>query len=356
VSYAGSMTREPWVSDEARMAAIVRRVYARALRRPVRVLAIAALTTGAYVAMRAGQVQTYEATLYFNIAEGDLTDPNNAPRPLWAIRQYISNVALSRTRVERLMNKYHLSPAYLARNRVAAIDAFRDDIDIEVSRNYFIYDRVQFNAPRSAQVAISTRGTDPEKTRAMVREIGDAILQEQIAQRADRLAQARGLFGAHLLMARTRTKALQQTIDRLWLDLARADKPRAIVIQAEIAAAQAEVRGAIERVVALERRAADIAFTAAAESNQLGLSFELFDQSLVVSAPHLTPFQLARLAAIVFAVVLLLTVPLVGAFDDRIYSPQDLQVRGLPFFGALPRFAGDDAGSYRARARTRVYD
>jgi hypothetical protein len=350
------MMREPWIGDESQLAAIARQVFVRALRRPWRVLVIAVLITGAYVWTRAHAAPTYEATLYFNMVEGDLTDPNNTPRPLRSIREYISNVALSRARVERLMTKYHLSDAYLARDRVAAIDAFREDIRIDVTRNYFLYDRIQFNAPRSAQIAISTRGGDPERARAILREIGDAILQEQLAARADRLGQARDVFGSQLLLARTRTRLLQQQIDRLWLDLARADPRGAIWIQARIAGLQADIKGAIEQVVALERRAADVAFTAAAEGNQLGLNFELFDESLVTTAPRLTPFQLARLATVVFIMVLVLTVPVVGAFDDRIYSAHDLEVYGLPFFGALPRFNGDDAGSYRARRQTGVYN
>ena len=65
--------------------------------------------------------------------------------------------------------------------------------------------------------------------------------------------------------------------------------------------------------------------------------------------PRLTPRQLAYLGGFVLAIALLLTVPVLGAFDDRIYGPEDLSARGLPLFGALPRFPGDDAGSYRSR-------
>ncbi len=347
------MAHEPWVSDESRMGSAARRVFARALRRPVRVLAIALLTTGAYIAWRALAAPSYEATLYFRLSEGDLTDPSNAPRPPRAIRDYISNVALSRTRVEQIMKKYHLSGAYLARNRVAAIDEFREDIKIDVSRNYFIYDRRQDESPRSALVTISLSGSDAEKTRAMLHEIGDAILKEQIEHRSSRLAQARELLGAQLTLARARVNSLQKAMDRLRIDLTNPDARGAIDIRARIAALQAETTGAIERVLVLERRSAAVAFSAAAEGEQLGLNFELFDESLIASAPQLTHFQLVCRAALVLTIVLLLTVPLVGAFDDRIYAPEDLAARGLPLFGALPRFPGDDAGSYGARLRTR---
>ena len=345
------MGQEPWVSDEQRMTLAARRVFARALRRPIRVLAIALLATGAYVASRAWRAPSYEATLYFRLVEGDVTDPRNAPRPPPAIREYISSVALSRTRLEQIMRKYGISEAYLARDPVAAVDDFRQDIEVDVSRNYFIYDRRSDDPPRSALVTISLQGSDAEKTHAMLHAIGDAILADQAAQRSARLAQAHALLGAQLKAARARTASLQAAMDRLWGDLPHADARRALEIRVQISALQAEAKGAIERTLALERRAADVAFSSAAEGKQLGLNFELFDESLVATAPHLAPLQLVHRAALALAIALLLTLPVVGAFDDRIYAPEDLAARGLPVFGALPRFSGDDAGSFGTRSR-----
>ncbi|HKA89865.1 MAG TPA: hypothetical protein VKE22_19525 [Haliangiales bacterium] len=349
------MAREAWIDAETRMSAIGRRAILRALRRPWRVLTIALLITGACVAYRARRSPSYEARLYFLLAEGDITDPNNAPKPLHSIRDYVSNVALSRNRIEQLMKKYHLSPALLARDPVAATDSFREDVEVDVSRNYFIYDRHPGDAPRSAQVTISMKGGDAEQTRAIVHDIGDAILQAQAAQRNGRLARARELLGAQLTLARARIKAGQDVMDRLWLEAAKADPRRAIAIRAQIAAQQAAAKGAIEQLLALERRAADVAFTAAAEGEQLGMNFELFDETLTASAPRLGTADFLRLGAIVFVIVLVLAVPIVGAFDDRVYAPEDLRARGIALFGALPRFPGDDVGSYRARGRATVY-
>jgi hypothetical protein len=346
---------EPWMAVEAGMAAVGRQALLRALRRPWRVLGVAVLITGAYLAYRTHKAPSYEATLYFHLTEADLSDTSTSPRPLRSVRDYISNVALSRNRVEQLMKKYHLATGLLARDPVAATEGFREDVELDVSRNYFIYDRRPGEAPRSAQVTISLKGSDAEQTRAIVHELGDTILQAQIAQRQGRLSQARELLGAQLSLARARIKAQQDTIDRLWLQVANADPKAAIAIRAQIAAQQVGTKGAIEQVLALERRAADVTFTAAAEGEQLGLNFELFDESMTESAPRLAPLQLVRLAAIIFAIVLLMAVPVVGAFDDRVYGPEDLRAQGFSIFGALPRFPGDDAAAYRARARITVY-
>ena len=108
------------------------------------------------------------------------------------------------------MKKYNWSTPFLARDPVTAIDEFREDVVVEVSQNYFIYDRRPDDAPRSATIAISLSGSDREKTVAMLQEIGDAILQEQTPQRGERLAQARVLVEAQLASARSRTKSCRR--------------------------------------------------------------------------------------------------------------------------------------------------
>lgn len=344
------MQGDEWIGDEVRIAALARQVLARALRRPFRVFAFATIATVAVVGARLAKAPTYEATLFFHLLEGDIIDPHNAPRPLRDIREYISNVALSRERVERLMVKYHVSGAYLARNRVAAIDDFRDEIQVDVSRNYFLYDRRAGDEPRSAQVTIALSGDDAVRARAMVHEIGDAILEDQKTKRTGRLNQARELFGEQLNLARVRVRTLQSTIDQLWVRANASDARTAIALRAQIAATQAETRAAIEQMMAVERRSADLTFSANVEGMQLAVKLELFDETLATFAARLTLVQLLRLTVVIFAIGLVVAVAVFGAFDDKVYAAEDLVAQGLPVFGALTRFPGDDAGSYRARA------
>jgi len=349
------MRDESWLSVESRMTTVARRAYARGLRRRNLVLALALLGTAAYAASRVLRSPTYEATLAFRMVEGDLTDVKNAPPPPRAIRDHILSVALSLTKAEQIMNKYQLQDRYfrpgasLERDRVTAINLFRDDIAVGVNRNYFIYDRRPDDPPRSAQVTISFSALDPEQARAVLHEIGDAVVRDQTAQRSGRLLQAREFLGAQLGEARARATSLLQEVERLGRDQAKGGQAGAPAIQAQIATRAVEAQAALERVLTLERRDAEIAYSSAVEGGRLGLSFELFDESLEVYAPRLAPAQLARRSAIAFVLLLLLIAPVIGAFDDRIYAPEDLAASGLPSFGALPRFPGDDAGSYRER-------
>ena len=243
------------------------------------------LATAAFVGYRLYTPPTYQAALHFHLAEGHVTDPTHAPRPPRAVREYVSNVALSRDRVEQIMRKYGWSTRYLARDRVAAVDEFREDVTVEVARNYFVYDRRPSDPPRSATVTVSLVGTDPETTAATLHEIGEAILEEQRAQRADRLAQARRHLEAELVRARARTKSCRTPIGRLEAEASRSGPRRGNPKRTQAAALRVEAGSAIEQVILLERRASDVAFTEAAEGGTSDSELELVDESLLALKP-----------------------------------------------------------------------
>jgi hypothetical protein len=348
------MSDGTWIADEPRLGSVARLVLARAMHRRVLILVAALLVTGGTTVLRWVKHPTYEATLYFRLEEGDLGDVGHGVRPPTDIKQHIVNVALSRTQLEQIMRKYHWQVRWLERDRAGAIDDFRGSIEISVERNYFIYPRSPGENPRSAEVRISLSGADEEQVRATVREIGDAILLDQDRQRSGRLQEAREMLRAQIERARARTRTLQDVIARLSIEASGPDERAALAARARLAVLKAEAKGALEQELALEKQASAVAFNAAKEEEQLGMKFELVDERVAVFAPRLTAFQLALRASVILAGVLAMTATLVGAFDDRVYAPQDLAAWGLPLFGALPRFPGDDAGSYRARAAGRA--
>jgi hypothetical protein len=344
------MSDGTWISDEPRLSSAARLVLARALHRRAPIALVALLATAGATALRWLKPPSHEATLYFRLEEGDVGDAGHGLRPPPDIRQHIANVALSRKQLEQIMRKYHWSEGWLARDRAAAIDDFREAIEISVERNYFIYPRSPGEDPRSAEVRISLSGVDEEQVRAILHEIGDAILLDQAAQRGGRLREARELFRAQIDHARARTQGLQEAMARLATEAAGLDERAAVAARAQLAVMEAEAKGALEQELALEKQAAAVAFNAAKEEEQLGLKLELVDEQVATFAPRLTGAELALRASAIFAAALLVTATVVGAFDDRIYAPQDLEAWGLPVFGALSRFPGDDAASYRARA------
>lgn len=344
------MTDPTWISDEPRLAAVVGRVLSRSRHSRGRVLLVALLATTALVAHRAWKKPFYEATLYFRLEEGAVTDPDRRPPPPRNIREHIASVALSSTQLEQIMRKHGWSQAWLARDREGAIAGFREDISIDVERNYFIFERSAGDAPRSAHVTISLAGSDEARTVAVLRDIGDAILQVQAATHVQYLQEMRGFLGRQLEDVRGRRTSLQRTIEALAAQALTARPPGGIALRGRIAALETELQGAIERETALDRRATEVAFDVSVERAQLGTIFELMDERVATYAPPLTRPRLALRAAFTFAVLLLVTALTVGVFDDRIHAPEDLEWWGLPLFAALPSFPGDDARPLRARA------
>ena len=110
-------------------------------------------------------------------------------------------------------------------------------------------------------MTISLVGTDPEKTAATLHAIGEAILQEQRSQRADRLAKARVLLEAELVNARARMKLLKDAIGRLQAESGHARPLEAIDRRTQAAALRIEAGSALDQLIVLERRASDVAFT-----------------------------------------------------------------------------------------------
>ena len=199
-------------------------------------------------------------------------------------------------------------------------------------------------------MTVSLVGTDPEKTAATLREVGEAILQEQRSQRADRLAQARLLLAAEMLKARGRSKLLQDTIGRLQAGSAHARPIEAIERRTQAAALRIEAGSVLDaRLVVLERRASEVAFTEAAEVGDLGLQLQLVDESLVALAPPSLPSTWPVAASWSSWSWLFSRYRWPGCSTTGSTRPRISRRAACPASARWSDSPGDDAGSYRSR-------
>lgn len=349
MSYPGAMQGDAWLADEERLGTVVRRVYRRALRRPGPPLLVAAAATAALLALTASRPPVYEAGLTFRLDEGRVGDPRFAPRPPRDIRQYIAALALTRERVASVLRAHHVSERRLARDPEGTIEDFREDVDISVIRDEFLGERDPDGEPRSAYVSVTLQGADPERTRAILHDLGAGVVEAQRAQRGDRLQRGREVFSDELARARADTRALQARLERA-RSRAGARGPAAV---AELAGLETEALAAIEREVAIERRSNEVAFDRAAEDRQLAMTLTLFDEGVRTVSPPLGLLGLAVRAALLLPALFGLAAAVAGAFDDRVYGAGDLALARLPVLGVLPRFPGDDVGALAARVGAR---
>ncbi len=337
------------ILDEPRLWKVLRDVLARAARQPIRTLAVAALATGSMLAVRVSMPPAYVASLTFRMTEGDVQDSRSSPNPPARIREYISNVALTREQLLALMEKHGVAARLRQVNPEAALESMRQDIEIEVVRNYFLFDRRRAREPRSAQIFLSFWGDDRAQVQAVVHDIGTIILESQAAGRSARLSQARELNALQARQARDRLQLMQEQHARLLVHGSAGDREDRAGVRAELALLEQEIRAVVGRVQNLERRAADLQFSQEAEQQRLGLSFRLVDESVKAVREPLRASEIAGWGTIVFAVVSPILAVFFGAFNPRIYRAADVTASGFPLLGTVPRFAGDDAGALRAR-------
>jgi chaperonin cofactor prefoldin len=283
------------------------------------------------------------------MAEGDLQDPRNAPRPPARICEYISDIALNGGSLLRLMEKFGISPRLRQANPVAAVDSMRDDIEIEVARNYFLLDRDEGGEPRTASIVLSFTSGNRDLAQAVAHDIGSALLESQAASRSAELNRARAVVAGEAQHVRFRLQQLQARLSTLLLRQAAGTRSLAEV-RAEIATLQYEISAARSRASDLEKRAADLDVALQAEQQQLGLRFHLVDESVNVRRGPLRGGEAIGYAAFVLAFLLPMVAVLFGAFDERIYRAADLGIHGFPILGVVPRFPGDEAGAYLERS------
>lgn len=349
----GDRTREaaadPWVAREPRLGPTLRRVLARAARRPALPLLLAALATALLVTARVLARPTYVATLTFRLAEGDLQDPSNAPKPPARIREYVTAVALTRDRLLALMEEHGISARLRQANPTAAVKSLRDDLDVTVVRNYFLLDRASAGEPRSALVLVSYAGGDRAQVKEVVHDIGAIILETQAGARSARMRKARDLNAAQAELTRGQLRALEQDRARIAGRAARSGVESAYA-QADLAAIERAIRSATARVLDLDRRAASLELSQEAERQRLGLSFDLVDERVQTLRPPLGPRRLAAYALLLFPTLAAIAAIVLGSFDQRVYGAASVRSEGFPLLGTVPAFPGADAGSWRARA------
>src|SRR5262249_47766192 len=129
-----------------------RRLARRALARPWRTFGIALALALALAAHRVRTPPSFTARIVLRVSEGDLEN-DVAPAPNRQLREYVSDVVFSNDRLLGLMRTYHLSPKQLVHDPSQAVDDLRENIQIEVWRNYFLDNR-EPGQPRSARLAI----------------------------------------------------------------------------------------------------------------------------------------------------------------------------------------------------------
>jgi hypothetical protein len=339
-----------WIDQELGLVGAgreIRRLARRAAARPVRTLGITLLITLAVVGRNARKVQAYPSRIVFRVTEGEL-DATTAPPPNRQLKSYVKTAIFSNGRLIELMRARKLRAAALKKDPAQAAEDMREDIGVEVWRNYFLDARGMFDPARSARLAIVYADKDPQLAYDVVRDLGALIQQSEGSTRVAEAEQAAEQITGMVAAAREELTRAQVKIAEKELALTHAKPDVAVGLTVELTDLRQAILSLEARVERLSSAKSELALRADIERHQLGLQFELVDSGRPARIVHPHPI---RLGLIVFLLVLPLVGIAIGAFNSRVYDLDDVRRLGIEPLGQVPSFPGDEVGTLESRLR-----
>jgi hypothetical protein len=218
------------------------------------------------------------------------------PQPKRKLREYVRQALLTSDKLVPLIQRHGLYRSLARRNMRAALDSFREDIDVDVYQNYFVEQRAPGSEPRSARVAVSYRGSDPDVAVAVTQDLGTLIAERERARRAVESERAAGDAATELRAVRDaisdKTRHLAE-MEETMQSAAVPDPSRQVAFVSQLGSLAALEKRELE----VSRREAALALGAAYERHGIGLSFEIADEASLPVGAHLRDLQWIAMGA-----------------------------------------------------------
>jgi hypothetical protein len=324
----------PWMSREPgiREAFVeLGRLGRRAAGLPVRILLgslLLALLVVGFVVLKGHR---FGPRYLLRVVESDRA-ASEAPHGKRALRDHVLHNTFSNGRLLEIIRRNGLYPALARRDPNAAVNSFREDIEVEVYRNYFVEERSPEEPPRSARIAVRFRSEDRALALAVTRELGGLIVEhEGIARRQQAQAAVRDTNSA-LERMRDEFQSRQKRMTERLLAVESRKDPGAMLELVDLGDGLEAIGG---RLGELEKTSAALEVGAAFEQRSAGLRFEVIEQGGVPGSEGMDTKDALGLGMLTFVFGL----PLVGlgiaAFDTKLRSGEDLNRLGLRTLGRL---------------------
>jgi len=314
------MSKQPWLTSEISVAGALEqavRLCRAGLRRPWLTLSLAFGAPLLLVGFLLFGRREYAPVFVFRVVEAERSLGRDAPPLKRQLAEYVRQAIFTSEPLLAMMRRHGLYPSLLRRNARGALEAFKEDITVDVYQNYFVEDRAPGKAPRSARLSVSFHSKDPHLALAVTRDLGALIESHELAARSEQaLAAASNAERARdTWVAAWQRRSADIAFKQNQLDQSASSDPR---LQVELIGLVGSL-GALQREVEnAERRAAALKLSAAWERRGIALNFDVVDGGAL-------PRRAARLQAATWSGIatLLTGLPLiamaVGAFssDDK---------------------------------------
>lgn len=343
-----------WFTSEQSTAAgmidELRRVRRRAARRPLALLALAGLIGGGMVFMIVRKHREVEAQVTLAMTEGSLTGARSGV-PAQELREYVSSVLLSDTNLGEVIEAEDLIPLRRKLGMSFAVTELREQLEIEVWKNTFLYYRdSESNARKSARIGITVLDADPNRAFDTAHALAVVMIRTHDAERA----RINGAIADEVTLIREGLEQQLSELDGLisaqqaGIDTARMQGRPGVASALEVELIQLERR---HKLLAEQRSQIALSRDALADE----ISAAGLDVTLAVvderrpDRPETTAFNLVLICCVLGTAAVLGSAMVVSTFDSRVDSTDDIARLGVPVLGHIPAFVGDRIGSLKAR-------
>jgi hypothetical protein len=345
-------------SEEPTRTALVtelQRIRRRTAIRPIPVLVLAAVITGAVTYKIATKPRIYEADVVLALTEGQ-AETSRRMIPFDQLKAYVSHVLMPDTKLIALIEKRNLHRLRKRFGNEYALTELREQVEVEIWRNTFLtWEEGESEVQKSARIGLTVTDGDPDRAFDIAHDLASIVIETHEEQRqkiADDLAREVKQVREHLS---TRLTEVDGLISMKLNDAATAERSgkTGIVsaLQVDISALSAERKRLEAQVLAIAQ--SPEAF--ADETTRAGLdtTFAVVEERKPERQEQ-SAFVLIMVIVVVGTGALLGSAVLLGAFDARVHDTDDVTRLGLPVLGHVPGFPGDHVGSLGARGAVRA--
>lgn len=333
----------------------LQRVRRRMGVRPLPVILLALVITAGVTYKIATKPRIYEADVVLALTEGTMSTSKRSI-PFGELRGYVFEVLLPDAKLIALAEKRNLHRLRKKFGDQYAVTELRDQINIAVWKNSFMYyAEGDANARKSARIGLTVTEGDPDLAYDLAHDLASIVIESHEEQRrkvSDRLAQEvkqmRETMMARLGEVETAISVKQTAA----VEASAAGKQGlAAALQVDLSALAGERKNLTSQLAAI----AQMPELFADQNTRAGL-----DTTLAVveerrpERQESSLFTLIIVAVVVGIGALIGSALFLGAFDARVHDTDDVSRLGLPVLGHVPGFAGDHVGSLGARGARRA--
>ncbi|MBE7478444.1 MAG: hypothetical protein HS104_00410 [Polyangiaceae bacterium] len=247
-------------------------------------------------------------------------DPTTLPRARRQLAEYVREGILTSEALLGVMERHDVYPTLRRSNPPAAIESFREDIDIEVHQNYFLEERTVADAPRSARLVLSFRAKEPALALAVTRELGRLVVERE--QNARKQQAQASLVSAEVTLERA-NRALGQRLAEISRKRARLREATQLdpLTEVQLVSLIGSLEWREQELEKSQARKAALELGSMRETHSMGLSFQIADEGAVRKSAELSPLRLCLGGLAAFVGGLPFAAALVGAFAPKRGDP-----------------------------------